>query len=239
MRETFGAKGGFWVDMSTLPRAPVGSLSHRLLRNWAALLSVRQARRRLSIPENPSRRGLDLWERIPREYFFFPQSFWTDRVFPPLQLFYSFFSFSFFTSSSYQHKFCDIILATFRSVRMRRLKWITWMWLRDRLLPLRHSHSFSAAAWKKTDRFLYGQTDGRNSDSKNKSKHRDLEFCKYMIFAPLFFFFLFPPRPVLSLPLLRFHDAEVKADSASRTGRERRQVRFGVSGCAERPEPVD
>lgn len=43
----FGANGGFGVDMSTLPRAPVGSLSHRLLRNWAALLSVRQARRRL------------------------------------------------------------------------------------------------------------------------------------------------------------------------------------------------
>lgn len=130
----FGANGGFGMDMSTLPRALVGSLSHRLLRNWAALLSVRQARMRLIIAENRSLPGLDLWKGIPRVSLHCP----FDTSFFFISLFYCN---DCLRIRSSQHKFCDRILVAFKSVRMRGLKWITWMWLRDRLLPLRYSHS--------------------------------------------------------------------------------------------------
>lgn len=151
MRSILKRMGGFGVDMSTLPRASVGSLSHRLLRNWTALLSVRQARKRLSIAENHSLRGLDLWRGIPRV---FCAVRWTRRVFV-FNLWLFGFSLNYYLRiTSFRHKFCDRILVAFRFVRTRGLKWMTWMWLCDRLLPLRYNHSRWLQLGKKDSKII-------------------------------------------------------------------------------------
>lgn len=93
-----------------------------------------------------------------------------------------------------------------------------------------------AATWEKRQNNYYKE---KRADGilVGEEKNSSIEIRSWQIRdirTPLSSDDILPP-----LSLLRFHDAEVKADSASRTGRERRQVRFGVSGCAERPEPVD
>lgn len=175
---------GGYVDSSASPRwQPFTQTAEELSGTFVRAPGAEETEH----PRESQSPGFGLVRRDSERVFFFRSPLDRSSLFP-LQLFYYF---SFFTSSSYQHKFCDIILATFRSVRMRRLKWITWMWLRDRLLPLRHSHSFFGCSLEKDSPILIrtnGQKEFRFEKPTNNSKHRDLEFCRYTTFALLFFF---------------------------------------------------
>lgn len=94
--------------------------TERRLDNWAALLSVRQARRRLSIPESRIA-GVDLREGFRGGVTQIP---------PPLFLYHmQLYMWSSATGFS-----------RFPHLRAHeRLTWITWMWQRDRLRPLQYS----------------------------------------------------------------------------------------------------
>lgn len=177
--------------------------TERLLDNWAALLSVRQARRRLSIPESRIAE-VDLREGFRGG---------VTQIFPPL--------FFYIPHAIVYVKFCDGILAIFTSPCARKTD------MNHLAVATRSSAPtavlFLAVTWK--DRtILFAQGHGQGVlifRAKIRQTHGSVWSGKQTTFA-------------------RFSVALSWCTTKKRIahpgpGRERGQVRFGVSGCAERP----